>query len=1040
MTTFVMLSIILCGMLAYFWLPVTDIPPIETPHIGVFTQYPGASPETVLHQITIPLEKELTYVKGVHEVTSSSSQGHSSVILTFDMNKDMNQALADVQVALHRADDFLPKDLEHKPMCLLKETDQEPIMEVALTSKETTIGELRQLATSYILPRLERIEGVAGVEVFGSEKAIWLRLNPELMAARHVGFNEVIDAVKLNTAQEPLGTIKTGTNYLSIEWHNSILTAKEIGNIRIGKGDLLVRDIGEVSEVDPEAAESRFVTREEASPSLTLSIDKICNANTVTISKEVNDVLDQVKGELPPTVSLTVWFDKATWISSALGDVQWSLALAFFLVITIIYCSLKRLTDALVTAISLPLSLLGTLAIMYCMHFSIDLLSLLALTLSCGFVVDDAIVIIENIARHREQGCGSFEASMKGSKQICFTILAMTLSLVAVFIPLLFMPGISGKLFREFSWTLAIAILVSGFVSLTIVPMLCSRLTRPGNGLGLGNGLGMRLYARTLRYVLRYPKTVVGCSLLSLACSIVLFLRLPVNLVPLEDRGFLFLFVDIPKTTSQSNEKGLFLEKLLKENPYIDNFFSVCHQDYIIFSIRLVAKKNRPPQSQVIDELQKQFTALPGIRASIFPRQLINLDMDFGSQGDYALTCRGANFEIVEQAAAHMAKSLEQKNVVRYANYRSYKDDPALRMHIDEKRAHHFGFEKREIQSLLQQAFGEESVGYIQHDAFRENIFVELLPQYRSMMGSLGKLYLTSPTGDAIPFKAIASWEEKLGVSHLKRCDGLPSVNVHFSLPKNIPANVGLDRVQKEATKLLPESVSAQLTGAAKTVAAAMGNTIFLLLAAVVVMYIILGILYESFILPLTILSSIPFACLGGVLTLLLSHEPLSIFSAVGFLLLIGIVKKNGIMMVDCALDLQKSGLPPHEAIYEACQVRFRPIMMTTVAAIMGAVPLAIGIGENGEMLRGLGLVIVGGLIFSQILTLYFTPVLYVLFSKLQKACHFCETFGPSEETISAIHQLENGEDIEHHASPKAFWDSLHRETNDGSPSNAIRK
>lgn len=982
MTTFVMLSILFCGVLAYLWLPVTDLPSVESPNILVLTEYSGASPETVLEQITIPLEKELLYVKGVQEVTSKSTQGASSIKLAFDFSKDMSQAIADVQLALHHADDSLPEDLEHKPTYFLRDSDQEPILELALASSENTIGELHQLATSYLLPRLQRIEGVADVEVFGEEKSIWLRLNPELMAARHVSFNQVIDGVKQGTAHEPLGGITTGTDHLSIEWPSSIVKAKDLENIPVGDGKVLVKDIGEVSEVPLDARESRFVTKESATPSLVLFVQKISGANTVSISKEIHRLLENVKKELPPTVQLTVWFDKAVWISSSLADVEWSLGFSFCLVMLIIYLSLKRISDSLVTGISLPLSLLGTLAIMYTVHFSIDLLSLLALTLSCGFVVDDAIVMLENIARHREKGKSSFEASLVGSQQICFTILSITLSLVAVFIPLLFMPGMNGRLFREFSCTLAIAIVVSGIVSLTIIPMLCSRLSSGGAVEG-GDSWIRRAYASSLRQILRYPKAVLVCSVLCLGASVVLFTYLPVNLIPTEDRGFLFAMVETPQSPSQSNEKQLYLEHLLRNNPSIESFFCVTSKNDLQFVIRLVPKQDRIPQEQVIEKLQNELDSIPGISGYVFPRRLINLNLEFKALGHYGLSVRGPTFEEVQYSARELSTKLEQRGLVTSAKCSVEQDSPQLCMRIDERRAHHFGFEKTEIQSLLQQAFGQTSIGSLQGGGVRQPIFVELLPSYCNTIDAPSKLYLTSPNEDLVPFKALASWEERLGISHLNRSDGVPSARVHFSLSSQISPHVGLDRVEKEAARLLPEGVSATLTGSAKSIASAMYNTFLLLLAAVIVMYIILGILYESFMLPLIILSSIPFACLGGVLTLLLAGEPLSLFSAVGFLLLIGIVKKNGIMMVDCAKELRQNGMSIQEAIYEACLLRFRPIMMTTIAAIMGAIPIAIGIGESAEMLKGLGLVIVGGLVFSQVLTLYITPVLYVILSNL---------------------------------------------------------
>lgn len=521
MTTFVMLSLFVAGALSYVWLPVTDLPTITSPHIYVSTNYLAASPEIVLNQITIPLEKELSCVKGVREITSTSSQDHSSISLSFDFSKDMNQAALDVQTALNRAQCVLPKGLEDKPTYYLRETNQEPIMDLVITSSEGDVGALRQLTEKYIIPRLERVEGIAQVEVFGEENSIWLRVNPELMESKGITFDQIIEAVKENTSYSPLGSIQTGSHLLSIEWPRSNKDVRDVEEIRVG--GVRLKDIAEISDKPFFSKDARLVTAKKSSSALILFIQKTNDANTVLISKEVHTAFDQLRKELPEFISLTIWFDKAAWIQSSLADVEWSLGFSFILVSLVIYCSLKRMSDSLITCVSLPLSLLGTLLVMYLAHFSLDLLSLVALTLSCGFVVDDAIVVLENIVRYREQGKTAREASLFGSEQICFTILSMTLSLVAVFIPILFMPGMGGRLFREFSCTIAIAIMVSGIVSLTITPMLCSRFMRgfvPGS---TKESLCKKIYAITLKGVLSYPKIILASSFLCLASSVYLF-------------------------------------------------------------------------------------------------------------------------------------------------------------------------------------------------------------------------------------------------------------------------------------------------------------------------------------------------------------------------------------------------------------------------------------------------------------------------------------------------------------------------------------
>lgn len=990
MTTFVMLSIVIAGWVSFIKLPISDLPSIERPNIEVTAGYSGANPETILYEVTIPLEKELTHVKGIQEISSTSSQGHSHIALTFSLDKDMDEAIRDVQAALNRAD--VPNDLDPRPAYFLQEGSQDPIMYLLLTSDYTSVGDLHSYADAYIIPRLSRLEGVAQVIQFGSENSLWVRLNPELMAARQIGFNQVVDAIKEQTNKLPLGTIQTTSKNLSIELPPTVQNAKDFENIRIGNGLLRIKDIGEVSDKSEHDREFHFVTAEKTSQGLILGIQKVSDANTVAISKAVQEVLDGIRKELPSTIRLDLWFDKAVWIEESIVDVQWSLIFAFALVVLVIYFSLGRLSESLIASSALPLSLVGTFAIMYVSNFSLDLLSLLALTLCVGFVVDDAIVVLENIVRHQEKGESPREASLAGSKQICFTILSMTLSLVAVFIPLLFMPGLNGKLFREFSITLAVAILVSGFISLSLTPMLSSRFlsahqgeTRLQAAISNMNEWMVSLYGKTLKKCFRYPKTIALIALSCVALTVLLFSKLPVSLIPPEDRGFLFAFVNVPSGMGPKEIKAqqANLDSLISKNPHIENFLSINFHDNLLFVIRLLPLSQRPPQGEIMASLQKVLDQIPGTQTFMQPYQLINLDMEFGNAGQYEMVVRGSEFPEVVKASEKLVSAMQSHPEISFVQNSIKNDSPKLIMKVNEDLAHQYGFGKQEIQHLLLNAFGGSYIGSIQKGATKEDIYLELLPNYQNSVGAPSKLYLKGSNGAYVPLRSLVDWHEELGSPDLLRREQLPAATVRFSLASEVAPNVGLDHAEKLAAEVLPENVKGVLAGAAKVIASTITDTLVLLLVAAIVMYIVLGILYESFIHPLTILSSLPFAGLGGVLTLYLFGEPISIFSAVGFLLLIGIVKKNGIMMVDYAVEAQKLGTSPEQAIYDACLVRFRPIMMTTVAAIMGAIPIAIGFGDGAEMRRGLGLVIAGGLLFSQLLTLYVTPILYISFAKL---------------------------------------------------------
>lgn len=998
MTTFVMFAILIAGWVSFFHLSVSDVPTIEQPTIQVSAGYTGASPENMLNQVTIPLEKELMQVKGVQEMNSSSSAGHSHIILNFDLSKDMNDAIRDVQDALSRAEGQLPSDIDSRPSYSRQEGNQESMMHLLLVSEKGNMGELRNYADAYVIPKLSRIEGISEVKVYGAGSSIWLKLNPELMAARQIGFNQVIDTVRRHTAQRPLGSIRTNSKKFSIEIPATINQAKDLEGLYIDQTHVRLRDIGEISEKLADDQEFYLVTAENRTKAIILSVQKINDANTVAIAKEVKGIVAGLQKKLPPWMELRIWFNKATWIEESILDVEWSLLFAFILVVIVIYLSLGRLSEALIPSAALPMSLVGTFALMYLLDFSLDLLSLLALTLSVGFVVDDAIVVLENIVRHQEQGKSSLQASLEGSKQICFTVVSMTLSLVAVFIPLLFMEGMNGRLFREFSVTLAVSILVSGFISLSLTPMLCSRFlpkhigekTRVQKWVAAANAWLVSLYGASLKQCIRYPKIVLSVGLLAIVSTIPLFMRLPVNLVPSEDRGLIMTFVNLPKGISGDETKiwQSRLEGLIKDIPDIKDILDLNYDGDILLLVRLNPLGTRRPQNEVITDIQKKFNGVAGIQAYVQGYQLINLELDYNG-GRYKFHVKGHDFEEIEEASQELVKALE-KNPAFTGVYGTQKNDsPQLSIVVNTDYAHALGLQKKDLQDLLQNAYGQNSIGKIHKGIEHQKIYMELQPEYRSSINALNKLFLTTEAGSLVPLKAVAEWEEKLGSPKRTHRDQLPSTIVRFELDEGISAREGLDLAEEIAAETMPPMVSASLGKSAKAIGSTLNNTLFLLLAAAVVMYIVLGILYESFIHPLTILSSLPFAALGGVLTLNLFNEPISIFSAVGFLLLIGIVKKNGIMMIDYALEAQKQGQSPQEAIVQGCLIRFRPIMMTTIAAIMGAIPIAIGFGDGSEMRRGLGLVIVGGLLFAQILTLYVTPVLYLMFDKLSTKLSF---------------------------------------------------
>ena len=669
MTTFVMLAILIAGYMAFRSLPVSDLPTIDKPHMGVKAFYTGATPDTMVDLVTIPLEKELMNIHGLKEISSNTTRGQTTIDLTFDFGKNLDEAAREIQESLNRVQGYLPHDMEHKPYYYKNEAHSEHIMYLVLTSAASSIAELRDYSDVYIQQRLARIEGVSSVDTFGSPYAVRIKLNPELMAARKIALNQVLYAIKQYNTEMPLGVIKTGTRMLTLEMHGKLQNAKDFGNLIVADGPVRLQDIAEVTDGAESEMEFHFVTRDDNTLALILGVKKMSGANTVSISNAVRQILPQIQKDLPPSMHFELWFDKAVWIHESIMDVEWSLIFAFALVVIVIFFSLGRLSEAMIPSVALPMSLIGTFVAMHFLHFSLDLLSLLALTLSVGFVVDDAIVVLENIVRHSEKGEKPMEASLLGSKEICFTVLSMTLSLVAVFIPLLFMGGMNGLLFREFSITLAVAILVSGFISLTLTPMLCSRFlskhqqeTRLQQNVNRVNRRMVGWYDVSLRWCINHPKTLLLLAAACFALTVPLFQRLPVNLFPEEDRGFVWGAVNLPKGISNSNFTVYQhkIEKILQDNPNVESFVDLRWDNSAVFLLRLLPPAMRPKQSQIIQEIQSGINAIPGTQTFLMALQLINMEVDMGSGGNYQFVVRGMEFKEVEEAAEALKKRMQE--------------------------------------------------------------------------------------------------------------------------------------------------------------------------------------------------------------------------------------------------------------------------------------------------------------------------------------------------------------------------------------------
>ena len=825
------------------------------------------------------------------------------------------------------------------------------------------------------------------MEVHGSPYAVRIYLNPELMAARGLTFNEVRGAISQATGTMPLGVLDTPGRKFTLEIPGQFQKAADFSNLSLTP-DVRLKDIAEVEDGLESDEVFHYITKDQDNLAVILGVQKQNGANAVKISEELKRIMPELRSEVPSSMQLELWFDKAMWIKEAIEDVEWSLVLAFALVVAVIYFSLGRIRETLIAATALPLSIIGTFIVMQMLHFNIDLLSLLALTLAMGFVIDDAIVVLENIVRHREMGLSPLQAALQGSKQISFTIVSMTISLVAVFIPLLFMGDVTGMLFREFSMTLAISILVSGFISLTLTPMLAAKFLSSHNKPSPGfNSALLSFYRRTLDWCLRHKKTTLSGALGCVILTVMSFRFLTVNLFPEEDRGFIWSFIQLPGGMSKGDTETYQakLNQIVQKHAAVENFATLNFKDYQIYLIRLTAG-NRAPQATVVTELQNQLNAIPGTQAFMRGIQLISNTMGMQAKNNYQFVIRGLDHDEVRKGAESLKQKLAAYPAFLNPDLDIKADNPKLEIAVFEELAEKLGLTRQAVQNLLQSAYAGGSIGKIEKNSEQYKVFLELGPQFQKNTAALSKLHLKTPSGASVPLKAVASWKEGVGLQSVQHIDLLSAAVLSFDISKEASIEEVFATLKKLAAETLPGSVSGKLEGVAEMVEKTSNDTVLLLLFAFVAMYVVLGILYESFIHPFTILSALPFACLGGILTLLAFKEPLSLYSMVGFLLLIGIVKKNGIMMVDYALEMQrKENKPALEAIQEACLVRFRPIMMTTVAAIMGAVPIAIGIGAGSETRRGLGLVIAGGLIFSQFLTLYITPIIYLYLEKLRR-------------------------------------------------------
>lgn len=979
MTTLLMLTLVILGSLCYFQLPVSNLPDINFPVISVRAAYPGASPETMANSVATPLEKEFMAIPGITHIASSNTLGGSSIVLQFSIDKNIDSAAMDVEAAISRSLSNLPPDLPHTPTFRKVNPAMAPIMYLSLSSKTTPLSELYTYANTFIGQRLSMIEGVAQVITYGSPYALRVQVDPNKMAALGITLPEIATALQKGNPNLPTGRIDGASRAATLTTKGRLINAEMFQPLIItqrGGAPVRVRDVGQaVDSLKDDRISLRYIKGEQSEPAVIIAIQRQPNANTVQVAKVIKKILPELIPQLPASISVHTIFDQSQSIETSVFDVQLTLLVAMILVVLVILFYLGSVKDTLIPSIVLPLSIFGTFIAMYLLNYSLDCLSLLAITLAIGFIVDDAIVVVENIVRRVEQGETPWNASLNGSKQICFTIVSMTLSLVAVFIPILFMPGLLGKIFREFAATLAILTLISGVLSLTLTPMLCSRFIKAERK--EGSLKAIHFYKRCLETVLNYRKTTLAFGVLSLVLSLLFFKILPKDFLPDGDAGFIIAYNQAAQGTS-SDLMARYQDsviQVLQKDPNIKSFVSMAAypqtRDGINF-IRLKPYKERVSSQQLIQELYQKTAQIPGVYTFFKNIPLIDLSVGTQTKGAFQYTLQSLDTAELYASAEKLLSKMESLPIFQGVTSDLEMKMPQLSIDILRDQASTLGISAESIEQSLLLAYSGNRVSRIETPIDQYDVILELQRKYQGREDSLNSIFLRSDSSKLTPLNAVAKWTETLGPSSINHIAQLPAVTLNFNIVPGIPLSEALSSLEKLSQETLSPKVKGQMQGAAKTFQETVQNLGFLLLLSVLAIYLVLGILYESFIHPLTILSTLPPALLGGLLTLYFAGLPFSLYAFLGMILLIGIVKKNGIMMVDLAIENRSSS--PEEAITNACLARFRPIMMTTLAAIFGAIPIACG----PEALRPLGVVIIGGMLFSQAITLLLTPVIYV--------------------------------------------------------------
>ncbi|YAG12685.1 Multidrug transporter MdtC [Nostoc sp. DSM 114161] len=1100
MTTLVMVGILIFGLMSYQQLPVSDLPNVDYPTLQVTASLPGGSPETMASSVATPLEQQFSSIAGLSSMNSTSSLGSTQITLQFDLNRDIDGAAQDVQSAISKAARQLPTNMPNPPSFRKVNPADQPVLYISLNSSILPLSTVDKYAETLLAQRLSMVDGVAQVQVYGSQKyAVRIQLDPESLSAKGIGIDEVADAIANGNVNLPTGTLYGQQQNYTIEANGQLNDAANYRSLVVTYQNGAPVQLGELGQVldsveNDKIASWYFPTKqgvgemgrwgdgemgrqgeklERRFPPLQTSEDKENNSsvktanaqiqnsgvraivlaiqrqpgtNTVEVVDAIKKLLPSFQKQIPAAVNMNILYDRSQSIRESVDDVQFTLLLTIALVVLVIFLFLRNISATVIPSLAVPLSIVATFAVMLVLGFSLDNLSLMALTLSVGFVVDDAVVMLENIVRHMEMGESRMEAALNGSREIGFTILSMTISLVAVFIPVLFMEGILGRLFREFAITISVAILVSGVISLSLTPMLCSRFLRPphhqgdeeqrsrgageaGEAEGAGEAGGempdapcpmpnaqknfqtrlynisesffdllLRGYDWSLKISLKYHRTTMVISAAILVATVYLFIVVPKGFVPNADVG------QITATTQASED--ISFDEMVKHQQAVA---AIAYRDPNIDSINSSVGAGGPNASansgrllielkprherhlsadEIVEELRPKLSSVPGIKVFLQNPPAINIGGQ-QTKAQYQFTLQSPNIQELYQYAPLLETQLRNLSELQDVNSDLQVKNPQVKVDINRDQASALGLTANQIETALSNAYGTRQVSTIYASDSQYQVIMGVEPKYQQNSQALDLLSIRAPNGQLVPLNAVTTLTKDVGPLTINHKGQLASVTFSFNLKPGISLSSVTGKIEEIARKTLPTSISTAFQGSAQAFQSSIQGLGMLLLVAIFVIYIVLGILYENFIHPLTILSSLPSAGFGALLTLLLFQVDLNIYAFVGIILLVGIVKKNGIMMVDFAIEARHNGKTPYDAIYQACLVRFRPIMMTTMAALMGTLPIALGLGAGADTRRPLGLAVVGGLLFSQFLTLYLTPVFYTYMeswqTKLQK-------------------------------------------------------